>query len=83
LKHAGGGRTSVTLTFEAEALGITIDDERGSARAAAVESAHEGRGLLGMRERVGLFGGTFDAAPTATGFRVVARLPIDGRAVAT
>jgi signal transduction histidine kinase len=83
LKHAGGGHTSVTLTFEAEALGITIDDERGSARAAAVESAHEGRGLLGMRERVGLFGGTFDAAPTATGFRVVARLPIDGRAVAT
>ena len=47
----------------------------------AVESAHDGRGLLGMRERVALFGGTFDATQTATGFRVIARLPIEDRAV--
>jgi signal transduction histidine kinase len=85
LKHGGGGRTSVTLRFEPEALGITIDDQHGRTSAAdvAVESAHEGRGLLGMRERVAMFGGTFDAAPTTTGFRVVARLPIDHRVATT
>ena len=83
LKHAGGGRTTVSLRFDKEALGITIDDVRDPmasaavVEAAAVESAHDGRGLLGMRERVALFGGTFDASPTATGFRVVARLPIE------
>jgi len=85
LKHAAGGRTSVTVRFDRDALGITIDDDtRAEANATpgattAVESAHDGRGLLGMRERVALFGGTFDATQTATGFRVIARLPIEDR----
>src|SRR4029079_467362 len=87
LKHAAGGRTSVTVRFDRDALGITIDDDtRAEANATpgattAVESAHDGRGVLAMRERVALSGGAFDATQTATGFRVIARLPIEDRAV--
>jgi signal transduction histidine kinase len=34
-----------------------------------------GYGLTGMRERAELLGGTLDAAPTGTGFRVLLRVP--------
>jgi signal transduction histidine kinase len=77
LKHAGNGRAVATVRYETDALEITIEDHRGRGPAPALEPAHDGRGLLGMRERVALFGGTFTAGPTATGFRVAARLPLD------
>ena len=80
LKHAGGGRTTATVRYGADALEITIEDERGPGSPPALEPAHEGRGLTGMRERVAMFRGTFDAQRTSTGFRVAARLPTDERA---
>jgi signal transduction histidine kinase len=37
-----------------------------------------GHGLIGMRERVGLYGGTFDAGPQpGGGFRVDATIPVE------
>ena len=81
LKHSGG-RARVAVRYEASALEITIDDEGadgGAATPAMIESAHAGRGLVGMRERVAMFRGTFAAQPTAIGFRVTVRLPIDGQ----
>jgi signal transduction histidine kinase len=77
LKHTGGGHARVTVAYEPGTLVISVDDERGPGRTAAVEGGHAGRGLVGMRERVALFRGSLDAQPTSTGFRVVARLPID------
>jgi signal transduction histidine kinase len=77
LKHAAGGRAHVTIRYEPESLAIAIDDERGSGEAAEVEPSHQGRGLLGMRERVAMFRGSFIAQPTGSGFRVQARLPVD------
>jgi signal transduction histidine kinase len=76
LKHAGG-RARLTIAYAPRSLELTVDDDRGPDPTPPVEGGHEGRGLVGMRERVAMFRGTFAAAPTATGFRVTAELPID------
>ena len=77
LKYARGGHAQVTVRYGPAGLDIAIDDERGPGAAPIVEAAHEGRGLVGMRERVAMFRGTFAAQPTPTGFRVTAHLPVD------
>jgi signal transduction histidine kinase len=82
LKHARGGRARVVLGYGPEALDITVEDERGPGTPSEVEPPHEGRGLIGMRERAAMLRGTLTAHPTPTGFRVAARLPI-GRSAAT
>jgi len=77
VKHAGDAHTSVTLDYGARALGLTIvDDGRGTGPQV---SAPGGHGLIGMRERTALFGGTLRAGPRAGhGFEVHASLPYDG-----
>ena len=77
LKHAGGGRARVVVSYELGALVISVDDERGPGQPPAVEADHAGRGLVGMRERAAMLRGSIDAESTPAGFRVVARLPID------
>lgn len=72
IKHAGPAAATVTVRYEpTEVLVEVADDGRG---AAAVDGG--GHGLRGVRERVAVWGGTFDAGPRAGGgFRVTARLP--------
>jgi signal transduction histidine kinase len=77
LKHARGARARVRLAYEPRAVDIEVTDEGGMGRRDTGESDGGGRGLIGMRERVALYGGDFEAAPTPTGFRVHARLPIE------
>jgi signal transduction histidine kinase len=77
LKYAGGGHARVTVGYLPNALEISIDDERKPGTSPELEPAHDGRGLVGMRERVAMFRGTFAAQPTTTGFRVTARLPVE------
>ena len=78
LKHAGSA-ASVTVTI-VERVGETtievIDDGRGLAAAASkLPGSPPGHGLVGMRERVALFGGVLEAAArVGGGFRVFARL---------
>jgi signal transduction histidine kinase len=75
LKHAGKAHSRVTLRWTDEQFAIeVVDDGRG---AAAPPTAGGGRGLLGIRERVVLFGGELLVGPRPEGgFGVWARLPL-------
>lgn len=69
-------RVSVTITGDADQVRLSIDDD-GSAGTSGRAAA--GYGLVGMRERAGLLGGTFHAGPAAErGWRVEAVLPRSG-----
>jgi len=75
-KHASGATVTATVRFTGGELEIDIADDGGTA-SAAVPLPRGGHGLVGMQERVAVFGGTFEAAPsTDGGFRVRARLPL-------
>ena len=71
-RHARAGRACVRLDYSPAQLRIEVtDDGRGRT------GAHEGHGLIGMRERAALYGGTLDVGPAAGGgFRVTAVLPV-------
>jgi signal transduction histidine kinase len=77
LKHARGARARVRLAYEPRAIEIEVTDQGGAGQRDLGEAGSGGRGLIGMRERVALYGGEFEAGPTSTGFRVRARLPIE------
>ncbi|MGP3683806.1 sensor histidine kinase [Streptomyces sp. IBSNAI002] len=73
-KYAGRARASVRLTYGTHGLSVEVSDDGAGAAAAPAGS---GYGLVGMRERVALHGGTLEAGPLAGGgFRVAARLPL-------
>jgi signal transduction histidine kinase len=83
LKHAGQGATaSVRLAKVGDAVLVEVVDD-GAGRAHALVPARSltsvtgGNGLIGMRERAHVFGGTLDVGPApGGGWRVVAKLPI-------
>jgi signal transduction histidine kinase len=73
LKHAGHGRARVDIAYGLDAVDLTIENDGGR-----VDPAwSDGRGLVGMRERVALYRGRLDAGPRdGGGFRVRAHLPL-------
>ncbi|HWE64983.1 MAG TPA: sensor histidine kinase [Chloroflexota bacterium] len=76
LRHAGPAHALVLVRYADEALELEINDD-GRGPGVARDGASEGRGLVGMRERVALFGGDLVAgAVPGQGFRVRARLPL-------
>jgi signal transduction histidine kinase len=78
LKHAGpGARTSVMLDFGHEMLTVVVtDDGRGGGVAPSNDPGH---GLVGMRQRASISGGTVNAGPKAGGgYEVIAKLPYAG-----
>lgn len=81
VRHAGHGATArVALTYEPDCLTVEVTDDGGRATEAhpGERPEHGGHGLIGMRERVSLFGGTLETGPVlGAGFRVCARFPID------
>lgn len=75
LKHAAGAAVEVRVGRDAGALCLDVVDD-GPAAAASVNGS--GHGLIGMRERLLLYGGTLEAGPKAAGgWRVRVRMPAD------
>ena len=73
LKHAGHAHASVVVGYEENALRLEIADDGRGVNGRAAPGGH---GLMGMRERVGVYGGSFEAGPrTGGGFRVAVRIP--------
>jgi signal transduction histidine kinase len=71
-RHARATRAYVQLTWTPTALRVEVTDN-GAGRS----GTHAGHGLVGMRERAALYGGTLDLGPApGGGFRVAAVLPI-------
>ena len=72
-KHANASHTEVRLRYAGDGIEVEVcDDGRG---VAAVNEG--GQGLIGMRERVSIYGGEFEAGPRAEGgYRLRARLPV-------
>jgi len=79
VRHGGPTNAHLTLRYASDHVDIELIDEGGSRAAGTVDrSDGQGHGLVGMRERVGLFGGELSAGPSGRGFRVFARLPLGG-----
>jgi len=75
LKHAGEATAEVRLDFGRLWLHLEISD---TGRGPRPDGDRVGHGLLGMRERVALYGGTLRTGPRpGGGFRVSARIPLD------
>jgi signal transduction histidine kinase len=75
-KHAGKARTSVTVGYRPQALELRVVDSGTDGIAADAADAAGGHGLVGMRERAAMFGGTVTARPRdGRGFEVNAVLP--------
>jgi signal transduction histidine kinase len=74
-KHGGpAARAEVVLRYCEDALVLKITDD---GRGAAAVSDGAGHGLIGMRERVAVYGGTLEAGPRpGGGYQVTARLPL-------
>ncbi len=83
LKHAGQARAQVDVGYRPGSVTVVVTDD-GRGASAAPGPAGSGHGLLGMRERVAVFGGELTTGPrVGGGFRVAATLPFDRVAPAT
>ncbi|MFC8517833.1 sensor histidine kinase [Streptomyces sp. NPDC057257] len=74
LKHACPGRVTVRLTRLDGALDVRVTSPYGHRDGPRAPGS--GAGLVGMRERAALLGGTFEAGPEGTLWAVRARLPL-------
>jgi signal transduction histidine kinase len=83
LRHAGQVPTAVALRHDPTALVVQVDDVGRSVPPLSAPNGHGepgmgGHGLLGIRERVAVFGGAVEAGRRPDGgFRLRARFPLE------
>jgi signal transduction histidine kinase len=97
IKHAATDTCAVTVGYQEDALTLEVTDSGSGANgrggedpaadggglAAGAGHAAASAGIAGMRERVGMYGGKFQAEPLpGRGFRVTARFPLAGTGLA-
>jgi signal transduction histidine kinase len=81
IKHAATDSCQLSVAYQDDALTLEITDSGSAGRSASGGngSPAAGHGITGMRERVGMYGGQFQAAPLPRrGFRVIAVFPLAG-----
>jgi signal transduction histidine kinase len=78
LKHAPGAQAEVVIRYGENGVEVEVmDDGAGAANGSRADGGH---GLVGMRERVALYGGSLDAGPRdGGGFVLRAQLPVGER----
>ena len=75
VKHAPGARVQIRVDYRPEAVQVEVVDSGGTRIAPDVDG--NGRGLVGLRERLAVYGGTLHAGARPTGgYRVTARIPV-------
>jgi signal transduction histidine kinase len=74
LKHAGASHTKVVVHYRDDELELEVTDDGGGNG----NGGGSGQGMIGMRERVALYGGVLEGGKKVSGGYVVrARLPLD------
>ncbi|MEU9360541.1 histidine kinase [Streptomyces sp. NPDC048301] len=74
-KHAPGAAVTVRLEYEPDAIVLEVRDSGGRRPVGELAVSGSGYGLVGMRERAELLGGTLEAGPGEEGFVVNLRVP--------
>jgi signal transduction histidine kinase len=76
LKHARATRVDCTIRYDEDAVRLDVVDD-GQPQSGNGQPPDRGHGLIGMRERGVLYGGTVDAKPLpGNGYHVAAVLPL-------
>ena len=70
----GAGEATVQIAVEPDELVLTVENPVGASTADAATNG--GHGIVGMRERAALLGGTFEAGAVGARFRARARMPL-------
>jgi signal transduction histidine kinase len=73
-KHAPGAKVTIILRYTSEWCELEVTDSGGQPGPLAASGG--GYGLVGMRERAELIGGTLEAGPAGEGFSVLLRVPL-------
>ncbi|MFI9555709.1 sensor histidine kinase [Nonomuraea endophytica] len=73
MKHAAGAAATVTVGRAGDFLKVEVGDAGGEPTAGS--GTGQGRGLIGLRERLALYGGTLETTRAPDGYRLTARIP--------
>jgi signal transduction histidine kinase len=80
VKHAAGAAATVVVEYGADHLRVEVTDTGGAPHATAATGGvtGSGHGLIGLRERLAVYGGTLRTGPRLSGgYRVNARIPLE------
>ncbi|MCX3060568.1 sensor histidine kinase [Streptomyces beihaiensis] len=75
-KHAPGAKATMRLAYSADEVALEIRDSGATRRHGDLTVSGSGYGLLGMKERAELLGGTLRAGPYEEGFLVTLKVPV-------